>query len=513
MTLLGGRYTVGEMIGTGGMADVYIAQDERLARQVAVKILRSDLAKDPSFVSRFRKEAFAAAGLNHPGIVAVYDSGEDPAPYIVMELISGHTLRELIHRGERIPLDRALEIGEGILAALEYSHERGIVHRDIKPANIMITEMGDVKVMDFGIARAMDDFGATLTSTWNIVGTAQYLSPEQAMGETADARSDIYSTGCLLFEVLTGRPPFTGDTPVSIAYQHVSGELPKPSSIQPTLAGDIDVLLAVALAKKPQDRYQSAGLMFDDLHRVRTGQAVTTKIARTKISRRTFFTSALALVLALAVATGGVFLSRPDSSVGVDGIPNVVGLSQIAAQALLTDYTVTIARAHDSRIPKDRVASQFPLATTRAAKGSGVILTISDGPGDAIVPTDLVGLSLIDARSSLAAVGLVIASTQAVPSDREQGTVLKVSPEPGSTISAGSGVVLQIASGQVEVPALIGIDAIQAKTLLVQAGFLVREVTAFDSAQPIGVVIRQAPDAGSTQTIGQPVTITINTAP
>ena len=513
MTLLGGRYTVGEMIGTGGMADVYVAQDERLARKVAVKILRSDLAKDPSFVSRFRKEAFAAAGLNHPGIVAVYDSGEDPAPYIVMELISGHTLRELIHQGERIPLDRALEIGEGILAALEYSHERGIVHRDIKPANIMITQMGDVKVMDFGIARAMDDYGATLTSTWNVVGTAQYLSPEQAMGETADARSDIYSTGCLLFEVLTGRPPFTGDTPVSIAYQHVSGELPKPSSIQPILAGDIDVLLSVALAKKPQDRYQSAGLMLDDLHRVRTGQSVTTKIARTKISPRRTLTSVIALVLTLAVATGGVFLSRPDSAVSVDGIPNVVGLTQIAAQALLTDYTVTIARAPDSRIPKDRVASQFPLATTRAKKGSGVILTISDGPGNTTVPTDLIGLSLIDARSSLAAVGLVIAPTQAVPSDRPQGTVLKVSPEPGSTISAGSGVVLQIASGEVEVPLLIGVDAIQAKTLLVQAGFLVREVQAYDSSQPLGVVIRQAPDGGSTQTIGQSVTITINTAP
>jgi eukaryotic-like serine/threonine-protein kinase len=513
MTLLGGRYTVGEMIGTGGMADVYIAQDERLARKVAVKILRSDLAKDPSFVARFRKEAFAAAGLNHPGIVAVYDSGEDPAPYIVMELISGHTLRELIHRGERIPLDRALEIGEGILAALEYSHERGIVHRDIKPANIMITDMGDVKVMDFGIARAMDDFGATLTSTWNIVGTAQYLSPEQAMGDTADARSDIYSTGCLLFEVLTGRPPFTGDTPVSIAYQHVSGELPKPSSIQPTLPGDIDVLLSVALAKKPDDRYQSAGLMLDDLHRVRTGQAVTTKIARTKVSRRTVLTSVVALVTALAVAVGGAFLSSSDSTVGSDGIPNVVGLTQIAAQALLTDYTVTVQRAHDSRIPKDRVASQFPLATTRAAKGSGVIITISDGPGDAIVPIDLVGLSLVDARNSLAAVGLVIASTLAVPSDRPQGTVLNVSPEPGSTISAGSGVVLQIASGQVEVPSLIGIDAIQAKTLLVQAGFLVREVEAFDSSQPAGVVIRQAPDGGTTQTIGQPVTITINKAP
>jgi serine/threonine-protein kinase len=349
MTLLGGRYLVGEMIGTGGMADVYVAQDERLARQVAVKILRSDLAKDPSFVARFRKEAFAAAGLNHPGIVAVYDSGEDPAPYIVMELISGHTLRELIHRGERIPLDRALEIGEGILAALEYSHERGIVHRDIKPANIMITEMGDVKVMDFGIARAMDDFGATLTSTWNIVGTAQYLSPEQAMGDTADARSDIYSTGCLLFEVLTGRPPFTGDTPVSIAYQHVSGELPKPSSIQPTLPPDIDVLLSVALAKKPQDRYQSAGLMLDDLHRVRTGQAVTTKIARTKVSRRTVLNSVMALVVTLAVATGGVFLSRSDSSVGADGIPNVVGLTQIAAQNSKRSCSKPVPACYNSR--------------------------------------------------------------------------------------------------------------------------------------------------------------------
>ena len=174
-SLLGGRYKLGEMIGTGGMADVYVAEDTRLARAVAIKVLRSDLARDPSFVARFRKEALAAAGLNHPGIVAVYDSGEEPAPYIVMELVSGHTLRELIHKGERIPLTRALAIGEGILAALEYSHERGIVHRDIKPANIMITDQGDVKVMDFGIARALADLGATLTNTWNIVGTAQYL--------------------------------------------------------------------------------------------------------------------------------------------------------------------------------------------------------------------------------------------------------------------------------------------------------------------------------------------------
>ena len=493
--LLGDRYKLGEMIGTGGMADVYIAEDTRLARQVAVKILRSDLARDPSFVARFRKEALAAAALNHPGIVAVYDSGEVPEPYIVMELISGNTLRELIHKGERVPLNRALEIGEGILAALEYSHHSGIVHRDIKPANIMITDNGDVKVMDFGIARALADLGATLTSTWNVVGTAQYLSPEQALGEVADLRSDIYSTGCLLYEMLTGKPPFTGETPVSIAYQHVSGVLTLPSSIVSGLPVGIDTLLTVALAKNPDDRYQSAGLMLDDLYKIQAGQVVTTKIARQPISRRKLLIGAISGVVATATIIAGVFLARPDTATtNLPQLPNVVGLTQAEAQALLTDYVVTISRAYDGRIPKDRVASQIPLATTR-------------------VQIDLIGMSLIDARGSLAAVGLLIASTEAVPSDEPQGTVLKVTPEPGSTITAGSGVVLQIASGEVTVPLLIGTDALQAKTLLVQEGFLVREVEGYDANLPIGVVIRQAPDGGSTQTIGKSVTITINKAP
>jgi len=512
--LLGGRYKLGEMIGTGGMADVYVAEDTRLARQVAVKVLRSDLARDPSFVARFRKEALAAAGLNHPGIVAVYDSGEEPAPYIVMELISGHTLRELIHKGERVPLKRALEIGEGILAALEYSHHSGIVHRDIKPANIMITDHGDVKVMDFGIARALADLGATLTSTWNVVGTAQYLSPEQALGEVADLRSDIYSTGCLLYEVLTGKPPFSGETPVSIAYQHVSGVLIPPSKIVPGLPVGIDTLLTVALAKNPDDRYQSAGLMLDDLYKIAGGEVVTTKIAKAPVSRRKMLIGAISGVAALGLLVTGVFMTRPSvDPAGLPQLPNVVGLTQAEAEALLGDYIVTVTRAHDGRIPKDRVASQLPLATVRVQKGSGVILTISDGPGDSIVPIDLVGMSLIDARTALSAVGLLVTATEAVPSDEAQGTVLKVTPEPGSTITAGSGVVLQIASGQILVPSLIGTDALQAKTILVQAGFLVNEVFGYDANQPIGVVIRQAPDAGTTQTIGKSVTITINKTP
>ena len=512
--LLGDRYKLGEMIGTGGMADVYVAEDIRLARQVAVKVLRSDLARDPSFVARFRKEALAAAALNHPGIVAVYDSGEEPAPYIVMELISGHTLRELIHKGERVPLKRALEIGEGILAALEYSHQAGIVHRDIKPANIMITDHGDVKVMDFGIARALADLGATLTSTWNVVGTAQYLSPEQALGEVADLRSDIYSTGCLLYEVITGKPPFSGETPVSIAYQHVSGVVVPPSSIVKDLPAGIDTLLSVALAKNPDDRYQSAGLMLDDLYKVQSGEVVTTKIAKAPISRRKVLIGAISGIAAIGLLAGGLFLTNSGpTGDSLPQLPNVVGLTQAEAEALLGDYVVTITRAHDGRIPKDRVASQIPLATTRVQKGSGVVLTISDGPGDSVVPADLVGMSLIDARNALSAVGLLVTATEAVPSDAAQGTVLKVTPEPGSTITAGTGVVLQIASGEITVPSLIGTDALQAKTILVQAGFFVKEVEGYDSNQPIGVVIRQAPDAGTTQTIGKSVTITINKAP
>lgn len=512
--LFGGRYQLGEMIGTGGMADVYIAEDNRLSRKVAVKVLRSDLARDPAFVARFRKEALAAAGLSHPGIVAVYDSGEEPAPYIVMELISGRTLRDLIQKGEPIALKRAIEIGEGILIALEYSHQSGIVHRDIKPANIMIADNGDVKVMDFGIARALSDFGATLTSTWNVVGTAQYLSPEQALGEVADLRSDIYSTGCLLYEVITGKPPFTGETPVSIAYQHVSGVFALPSSIISNLPAGVDTLLSVALAKKAEDRYQSSRSMLDDLNKIKSGQVLTTKITKPSLSRRKFLIAGISAIAATGLLAGGLLLARPSSNPATfPELPNVVGLSIAEAQVLLADYVVTLTRAPDGRIPKERISSQLPLATTRVQKGSGVVLTVSDGPGNTVVPIDLVGMSLADARAGLASVGLLVTSTQALASDQPQGTVLRVIPAPGSTVTAGSGVVLQIASGQVSVPDLIGMDALQAKTILIQAGFLVNEVDGYDANQPLGVVIRQAPDGLTTQTIGRPVTITINKEP
>jgi serine/threonine-protein kinase len=516
-SLLGGRYLLGEMIGTGGMADVYIAQDQRLSREVAIKILRSDLAKDPSFVARFRKEAKAAAGLNHPGIVAVYDSGEDPAPYIVMELVNGETLREYIRelkaKGSELPLQRALEIAEGILAGLEYSHARGIIHRDIKPANVMITNKGAVKVMDFGIARAMDDLGATLTSTWNVVGTAQYLSPEQAVGELADLRSDIYSTGCLVFELLTGTPPFSGETPVSIAFQHASTTAPLIRSVSPDLPEGIETVLAVALAKKPEDRYQSAQAMLDDIALVRAGEKVLTKVATAPIfTRKAALAYGGSFLAAIALALTGFLMSgNPDND--LPQLPNVVGLSEDRARELLADYVVTVARAHDGVIARDRVASQLPLATTRVKMGSSIVLTVSDGPGEAIVPDNLIGMSLIDARSALTSVGLLVSQTIAAPSDQPQGTVLDVNPTVGSVTEAGSSVILTIASGEITVPDLIGVEAIQAKTLLIQAGFLVKEFYDLDTEQPAGVVIRQAPEAGSTQTIGKSVTITINKQP
>ncbi len=511
---LGGRYQLGPMIGTGGMADVYLAEDLRLHREVAIKILRSDLARDPAFVTRFNKEALAVAALNHPGIVAVYDSGQEKTtsgvmPYIVMEYVEGKTLRELLHDGDRLLFDRAIEIVEGILNALSYSHKSGIVHRDIKPGNIMITESGAVKVMDFGIARALADAGATLTSTWNIVGTAQYLSPEQATGGQADLRSDLYSVGCLFYELISGQPPFSGETPVAIAYQHVSAPLIPVTSLTTGLDPAIDSFFEVALAKSPENRYQNAASMLKDLKRLSRGERITAKIPtqRSVNPRRRLL---IATSLVLLIGLGGFLAFRPSGPTEIVTLPNVVGLTESEARAQLANFTITIQRAPDPRIPKDRVASQLPLATVQVNKGSAVTLTLSDGPGDAIVPIDIIGKPLEEARAILASAGLRVSKTVAVASEEQPGIVLKVSPDAGSTVEAGSGVTLEIASGNVQVPNLVGKSEIEAMTLLTQAGFLVKTATAFDANQPLGIVLAQAPAAGETKIIGSSVTITIN---
>ena len=514
--ILGERYELGAMIGTGGMADVYLAQDVRLNRQVAIKILRSDLARDPSFVTRFNKEALSVAALNHPGIVSVYDSGKEDSPsgampYIVMEYVEGKTLREIVNKGERFALNRAVEIAEGILVALQYSHKNGIIHRDIKPGNIMITDNGDVKVMDFGIARALADTGATMTSTWNIIGTAQYLSPEQATGTQADARSDLYSVGCLLYELLAGRPPFTGDTPVAIAYQHVSAPLVPITEIQESLDPALNAFFSIALAKDANERYQSANTMLKDLKKLIKGEGITTQIPK-QLRNEKARSKVAALSIALILLVGGVsyFIFNPNQSAVTRVLPNVVGLTEAQARQELAGLTITIQRAPDPRIPKDRVASQLPLATTRISDGSAVTLTISDGPGDAIVPTGLLGKPLEEVRAALAAAGLRVSRTIAIDSEQEPGIVLKIIPEPGSTVEAGTGVVLEIASGNISVPSLVGLNEIEARTILTQAGFLVKIVEAYDANQVIGSVLAQAPSAGEIKLIGSSVTITIN---
>ncbi|MGL5445092.1 MAG: Stk1 family PASTA domain-containing Ser/Thr kinase, partial [[Mycobacterium] stephanolepidis] len=274
---LSDRYELGEILGYGGMSEVHLARDQRLNRDVAIKVLRADLARDPSFYLRFRREAQNAAALNHPAIVAVYDTGEaetptGPLPYIVMEYVDGITLRDIVKDDGPMPIRRAIEVIADSCQALNFSHQHGIIHRDVKPANIMISKTGAVKVMDFGIARAVSDAGVSVTQTAAVIGTAQYLSPEQARGETVDARSDVYSLGCVLYELLTGEPPFVGDSPVAVAYQHVREDPVAPSKHNPEIPPGLDSVVLKALSKNPDNRYQNAAEMRTDLMRVYQGE-------------------------------------------------------------------------------------------------------------------------------------------------------------------------------------------------------------------------------------------------
>ncbi len=554
--MLGDRYEIGEVIGRGGMAEVHEGRDVRLGRRVAVKILRPDLAKDPTFQARFRREAQSAAALNHPNIVAVYDTGEDTltaadgtsvvVPYIVMEYVDGMTLRQLLASGRRLLPERALEITAGILAALDYAHRHGIVHRDIKPANVMLTRTGDVKVMDFGIARAVNDTGSTMTATSAVMGTAQYLSPEQARGEVVDARSDLYSTGVVLYELLTGKPPFTGDSPVSIAYQHVS-EMPiPPSQVDPGVTPEVDAVVLHALAKRTDDRYQSAAEFRADVERAIAGTPVTaaipavttehtqmlppTKAAGTtsgyepmydlnrKPRRRgvafwvlSFVGIAAAVVAALLI--GRFIFGGPAAN--LVQVPNLDGLTIEQATATLEDVQLRLGAQTPeiSDRPVDTVIAQQPAAGESIEQGQSVNVTISAGLEQVTVP-QLIALTSIEAvRIALEDANLQLGAIKERNSPQPAGYVLAQDPEEGTQVDAGSAIDITVSSGLVKVPTVTGISEAQARSDLAQAGFDVQIVEIDDPSVAGGTVLAQSPQGGELLARGSIVTITVSIAP
>ncbi|OON73282.1 Stk1 family PASTA domain-containing Ser/Thr kinase [Streptomyces tsukubensis] len=506
---LGGRYELGQVLGRGGMAEVYLAHDTRLGRTVAVKTLRVDLARDPSFQARFRREAQSAASLNHPAIVAVYDTGEDyvdqvSIPYIVMEYVDGSTLRELLHSGRKLLPERSMEMTIGILQALEYSHRAGIVHRDIKPANVMLNRGGQVKVMDFGIARAMGDSGMTMTQTAAVIGTAQYLSPEQAKGETVDARSDLYSTGCLLYELLTVRPPFVGDSPVAVAYQHVREEPQPPSVFDSEITPDMDAIVLKALTKDPDYRYQSADEMRADIEALLDGRPVGATAAmgaalgsvgygggygghedqattamrqqdgggqtsmlppvnpddggygyddrpgrRRQPKKRNTSTILLVvagvLVLVGAILIGSYLATDSGDDNSKVSTPNFVGESVANSKRLAdnADVQVTTTKKPCDDQPKNRVCKQSPAAQTEIKKGDTVKLTVSTGAPKVTVP-DVRGLSYDKAESQLTDKGFKV-ERDSKESEQEPDTVIAQDPGGDTDLKKGGTITLTVA--------------------------------------------------------------------
>jgi len=547
---LSDRYEVGGLLGRGGMADVRGGRDLRLGRPVAVKQLRADLAADPTFQERFRREAQSAASLNHPSIVAVYDTGAaedargDTIPYIVMELVEGRTLRDILRDGRKIMPERALSITADILSALDYSHRAGIIHRDIKPANIMLTPAGQVKVMDFGIARAIADSSSAMTQTAAVIGTAQYLSPEQARGETVDARSDIYSTGCVLYELLTGRPPFVGDSPVSVAYQHVREEATPPSQLNPEVSVEIDHIVAKALAKRVDDRYSSAADMRKDIEHVLAGGQVdapteaTQAIGATAVapaaaadtpadededadkssSKKKWWIAAAVIIAALLALLGigyalGWFGGDDDPAVAQVKVPDVSGMDQQSAERALSQKDLKLGdvstEASDD-VAENEVIRSDPKAGTSVDEGSEVDLILSGGPEEVQIP-DVSDYTVDRAKSLLEDHGFKV-QVQETDNSATAGTVLNTDPPAGTSVAKGSTVTLLVSRGQTSVPDVVGMNRDQAQQTLKDAGFDDVQVNEDPNASaPKDEVTAQSPSSGSQVAPGSKVTITVST--
>ena len=495
------------------MAEVHIGRDTRLGRTVAIKALRTDLMSDPTFQARFRREAQSAASLNHPSIVSVYDSGEETItgadgtvyriPYIIMEYVEGHTVRDLVRDGAALPIDEAIEITIGVLNALEYSHHSGIVHRDIKPANVMLTPTGAIKVMDFGIARVLTDTSSTMTQTQAVVGTAQYLSPEQARGEAVDARSDLYSTGCLLYELLTGKPPFTGDSAVAVAYQHVGEHAPVPSSIAPDVPEALDRIAMKALAKDRDERYSSAAAFRSDLEAAaRSGivnaPAVAAPVAATQVlgGQSPFPPSGAAAangtegfpaidemeeeedpqrskawiwILLVALLVGGgillyVLLNKepPVEEPEQVAVPELEqGMTEDEVRRILDESQLEMVVQDpkaDDEIEEGRLLEWDPDSGTMVDEETPVNVTFSAGP-DSLVMPDVTGYKKDRAQDALIGEGFdpknFVWETEHV-AGTEKDEVTRTSPEDGESVKPDATITIYLATGLVEVPDVVG---------------------------------------------------------
>jgi serine/threonine-protein kinase len=555
--LLSDRYELGETLGYGGMSEVHRGRDVRLGRDIAVKVLRADLARDPQFQHRFRREAQNAAALNHPAIVAVYDTGETmsdygPLPYIVMEFVDGRTLRDIVKTQGPMDSHRAMETMADVCAALDFSHRNGIIHRDVKPANIMINSDGAVKVMDFGIARALAD-GQGVTQTAAVVGTAQYLSPEQARGEQVDARSDVYAAGCVLYELITGEPPFTGDSPVAVAYQHVREDPSPPSHQNPAVPAALDAVVLKAMSKNPANRYQSAAEMRTDLVRVLSGQRQLAPVVMTDADRDLMLDSGptvamrsmrpsrasrrrseplgpsveerragrgLGILTTVVVAAiiGLVLLLFTDLFGGGPKpipLPNVVGEPVGHAEQALNFAGFQTERSPvESTVENlDRVVRMTPPAGQQAARGTTVRLDVGAGPAEVEVP-NLLGLDRVQAQASLQQVGLVLSPDQrqqVVQDEKDIGRVQQQDPPAGRRLAKGKLVAITVGvpPETVGVPDVTGTNVEQAQRNIALA-HLTAQIQEADSAVQKGQVLRQNPTGGNTVKAGTTVTLTVS---
>jgi len=573
--LLSNRYELGETLGYGGMSEVHRGKDVRLGRDVAIKVLRADLARDPQFQERFRREAQNAAALNHPAIVAVYDTGETrtdygPLPYIVMEYVDGRTLRDIVKGEGPLPPKRAMEIMADVCAALDFSHRHGIVHRDVKPANVMITKTGAVKVMDFGIARALSDGQAAVTQTAAVIGTAQYLSPEQARGESVDARSDVYAAGCVLFELLTGEPPFTGDSPVAVAYQHVREDPKPPSALNPRVPPPLDAIVLKAMAKGPANRYQSSAEMRGDLVRVLSGQRpaapmVMTDEDRTSIMgagptqvmggrhrpsaiaqdyddyddydpdgeraarRRRGWIIAASIIGAILVIALLAFLipkllsgNKNSPGAGTVAVPSVIGLAQNDAVGKVNALGLTPLTKSTPCTPDQngtapctsndigKVYKTDPGVGQQVNKGTSVTLFVG-APAPQVQVPNLVGMSPADAQTALAKVGLTLAAnppTQPVTDPTQVGKVVSQNPAASASVAPNSQVSITLGGppANVAVPDERNQPFDAAKQALVGQGFKVKQQQQAGS-QPQGTVIDMNPEPGTQVAPGTTVTL------